>query len=497
MRRCGVLMHITSLPGPYGVGTLGAQAYRFVDFLKSAGQSVWQVLPLNPTGYGNSPYQSYSGFAGNHYLIDLEQLVQEGLLYYQELKTLDTQTHVDFGALYNTRLAVLRLAFSRFCQNEALDAFCEENKSWLGEYALYMALKEKNGGKAWYRWKKTLKFRNPDAIDQARQDLQAQIRFYSFVQYLFFKQWTQLKAYANRNGISIIGDLPIYVPLDSVEVWCQPHLFDLDDALLPVTVAGCPPDAFSDDGQLWGNPLYRCDVMAQDNYRWWQNRLAAAYARYDMVRLDHFRGFESYWAVPYGEKTARNGCWKQGPGMALFDALKNVVAPEKLIAEDLGLLTPQVTALLEKTNFPGMKVLQFAFDSYDSMYLPHNCTENSVCYPGTHDNMTTAQWLQTMPAKTAAYASEYMHLTQQEGAVWGVIRTAMSTVCKLCIVQMQDYLALGGQARMNCPGTQSPENWSWRAESDSFTSDLARKMLNLAVCYARDSKQVELSGNGE
>ena len=383
MRECGILMHITSLPGRYGVGTMGRQAYRFVDFLKKAGQSYWQILPLTPTGFGDSPYQSCSTFAGNHYLIDLELLVEEGLLKQEELESVfwgNREDKVDFGLLYQNRLNVLRLAYGRFRGDEAFENFCRENGSWLPDFALFMTLKSENNGRPWYQWETKLKFRDPEAVWSARQRLRDEIRFYSFVQYLFFKQWTALRDYAHENGIRIIGDVPIYVPLDSADVWGNPELFQLDGDLDPTGVAGVPPDAFTADGQLWGNPLYNWERMAQDGYSWWINRLAAAGKLYDVVRMDHFRGFESYWEVPYGETTARGGHWVKGPGMDFINTVKEKLPALTLIAEDLGYLTPEVLAMRDASGFPGMKVLEFAFDSREpSDYLPHTSTRNTVC----------------------------------------------------------------------------------------------------------------------
>lgn len=488
MRGSGVFMHITSLPGPYGVGTMGAQAYEFVDFLKQAGQSCWQVLPLSPTGFGDSPYQSCSAFAGNHYLIDLDLLVEEGLLEVSEINAVrwcSREDRVDFGLLYQNRLPILRRAFERFTDHGLLDRFCRGHSSWLPDYALFMALKDENGGKPWYQWDEALKRRQPDAVWEARQRLKDAIRFYSFTQYLFYSQWSALRDYAHQNGISIIGDVPIYVPLDSADVWCDPELFQLDEDRTPTAVAGCPPDAFSADGQLWGNPLYRWDAMAREGYRWWLRRLTAAGQLYDMVRLDHFRGFEAYWSVPYGESTARNGQWVKGPGMDLMGAIKTQLPRLKLIAEDLGMLTQEVLDLREASGLPGMKVLQFAFDSEEpSVYLPHTYIQNTVCYTGTHDNMTMAQWFASVDARTVAYARDYMGLTEQEGFVWGTIRTMFSSVSDLCIAQMQDFLELGGEARMNIPGTAGG-NWQWRAEPGSFGDALAAKIRRLTKLYGR------------
>lgn len=488
MRESGILMHITSLPGKYGIGTMGRQAYQFIDFLKRAGQRCWQLLPLNPTGYGDSPYQCCSTFAGNPYLIDLEILVEQGLLNPREPEQYCWSTRedkVDFGLLYANRLSVLQLAFSRFADWEALDRFCAEQSSWLPDFALYMALKEENGGKPWYQWDTPLKTRDPDAMWEARMRLKQRLRFYSFVQYQFYQQWDKVRNYAKENGISIIGDVPIYVPLDSVDVWKDPELFQLDDALTPIAVAGCPPDGFNQDGQLWGNPLYRWDIMQKDGYVWWLRRLAAAGRLYDRVRLDHFRGLEAYWSVPYGDETARNGKWVKGPGMDFIDAVKRALPQLQLIAEDLGHLTPQVLQMREEAGLPGMKVLEFAFDTDEpSDYLPHMYGKNTVCYTGTHDNMPVGQWLGSVDQKTRKRAEDYMCLTKQEGFIWGVIRTAYSSVSDLCMIQMQDCLELGSEARMNFPGT-SCGNWTWRALPGSCTDALAERLRRLATVYHR------------
>ena len=482
-------MHITSLPGPYGVGTMGKQAFAFVDFLKDAGQKLWQILPLSPTGYGDSPYQSCSAFAGNHYLIDLDLLVEEGLLKLDEITGIcwsRKEEKADFGLLYNNRLNVLRLAYSRFAGSEGFDAFCRENENWLSDFALFMALKEANGGKPWYDWEDGLKHREEGAMAFAQQKLVDEIRFYSFVQYLFFKQWNALHGYANENGIRIIGDVPIYVPLDSVEVWSQPQLFQLNKKLDPIAVAGCPPDGFTEDGQLWGNPLYRWSLHKKQGYSWWLDRLAAAGRLYDVIRLDHFRGFEAYWSVPYGHKTARYGKWVKGPGMSFVKALKKGLPDLPLIAEDLGFLTQEVLDLRDTGGWPGMKVLQFAFDPKEpSDYLPHTYVHNSVCYTGTHDNMTMRQWFDTASKEEVEFAADYLKLTKKEGYVWGTIRAALGSVSDLCIIQMQDYLELDGKARMNFPGTLSDSNWTWRAKNGIITPELAKKIRHLTRLYAR------------
>ena len=489
MRESGVLMHITSLPGPYGVGTMGKNAFAFVDFLKKAGQHYWQILPLTPTGYGDSPYQSCSTFAGNHYLIDLDLLVEEGLLEKAELDAIEwnwSEERVDYGRLYNNRMGVLRKAYARFGDNEECARFRAENDRWLPDFALFMALKGKYNGKPWYQWDDAIKFRQPQAWNDAFIELTDDVRFYCFVQYLFYKQWNALRAYAHENGVSIIGDVPIYVPYDSVEVWKDPALFQMNEDLTPTAVAGCPPDAFSEDGQLWGNPLYRWDDMAANGYEWWINRLAAAGRLYDVIRIDHFRGFEAYWSVPYGDATAKNGKWVKGPDMDFIRTVKERLPHIRFIAEDLGFLTQEVLDLRDNSGYPGMKVLGFAFDSREpSEYLPHTYPCNSVCYTGTHDNMTMRQWFETASADAVEYAAEYMRLTKEEGYVWGTIRTAESSVSDLCVILMQDLLDLGAEARMNFPGTQTSDNWTWRADKNAVSDDLAQRQYSLTKLYGR------------
>ncbi len=489
MRKSGVLMHITSLPGDFGVGTMGKTAFEFVDFLKQAGQQFWQILPLTPTGYGDSPYQSCSTYAGNPYLIDLQLLIDKGLLTPDEVAAYhwgDRGDKVDFGALYQSRSKVMEIAYSRFTDHDALDAFCRKHSSWLPDFALFMALKSKFQGAPWYTWEDSLKFRQPEAIWAARQELKELIRFYSFQQYLFYTQWEALRSYAHENGVQIIGDVPIYVPYDSADVWSSPEYFQLDETLTPTAVAGCPPDAFSEDGQLWGNPLYRWDVMEEDGFSWWLRRLAAAGELYDVVRIDHFRGLEAYWSVPHGDTTARGGKWIKGPEMKFINAVKAGLPQLNMIAEDLGFLTQEVLDLRDASGFPGMKILGFAFDSREpSEYLPHTYPQNCVCYTGTHDNMTTRQWFETASADAVAYAVEYMHLTEDEGFVWGAIRTAMASVAELCIIPMQDLLELGGEARMNFPGTQTDANWTWRSDRRCVAPELAKRLYAMTKLYGR------------
>ena len=487
MRASGILMHITSLPSPYGVGTLGKEAYEFADFLKEAGQKYWQILPLTPTGYGDSPYQSCSTYAGNHYLIDLDMLEREGLLKHSEIADCqwgDNPNWVDFGLLYENRLNVLRLAYGRFSDWDALDAFCRKHDHWLPDFALYMALKEETGGKPWYAWEDAIKHREPDALWRARKALKQEIRFYSFVQYLFHTQWEAVRTYAHEAGVSIIGDVPIYVPYDSADVWSNPELFLLDENLEPLAVAGCPPDGFNADGQLWGNPLYRWDLHKEDGYSWWMQRLRGAAQRYDVIRIDHFRGFAGFYAVPFGAENARNGEWMTGPGLDFMQTVKKNLPETPMIAEDLGFLTEDVHQLREDAGYPGMKVLEFAFDAdSNNTYLPHTYIPNTVCYTGTHDNMPLKQWLEESSVKTVEFATDYMG--DPQNPVWGMIRLCMASVSDLAIVQMQDYLELGGEARMNFPGTRTGNNWTWRADAGYLKPELAEKIAKLTCTYGR------------
>ena len=489
MRESGILMHITSLPGPYGIGTMGENAYRFVDFLEKAGQSYWQILPLTPTGYGDSPYQSFSACAGNHYLIDLDTLVQEGLLKQEEIDCItwgEKETLVDFGTMYDQRIRVLKLAFDRFVPDEDYEAFVAENENWLADFAIFMALKEENGGKTWLYWEEGLKNHDAAALEKKREERKETVALHYFLQYVFDKQWKALRGYANEKGIRIIGDVPIYVPLDSADVWAAPELFQLDAHRRPEVVAGCPPDAFTADGQLWGNPIYDWQKMHDTGYGWWIRRLKAAEKLYDVVRIDHFRGFESYWSIPAGDDTARNGHWVKGPGMDFINAVKENLPDLDFIAEDLGYVTKEVRQLQLDSGYPGMKVIEFAFDSREeSDYLPHLYPVDSVCYTGTHDNVTLKQWFDEASAEDVAYAKAYLGLNDEEGYVWGMIRGGMSSVSRICVVQMQDYLELGKEARMNFPGTLSMDNWTWRAEEGFDSDELAEKIGYLTRIYGR------------
>ncbi|MCI8812090.1 MAG: 4-alpha-glucanotransferase [Oscillibacter sp.] len=492
MRRAGILMPISALPSPCGIGTLGAAAREFADFLSAGGQSCWQILPVCPTSFGDSPYQSFSSYAGNPYFIDLEDLASEGLLEPGEFRHLrwgDNPARVDYGLLYETRYPVLRRACGRLLEQDPPDfaRFREEHGDWLEDYALFMALKEKHGGVSWFQWPEGERLRRPGALDAAREELAEEIAFWRAVQYLFFRQWKALKDYANGKGLSIIGDLPIYVSGDSADVWANPEQFQLDGEGRPTEVAGCPPDGFSADGQLWGNPLFDWERMADGGYQWWLRRIAFQFRIYDTLRIDHFRGFDAYYAIPYGDATARNGRWRPGPGIGFFRAVEAALGPRDIIAEDLGFLTDSVRRLLEETGYPGMKVLEFAFDSRDTGggYLPHCYTPHCVVYTGTHDNDTIQGWMQNAPPADAALARAYLRLSEQEGFHWGMMRSAWASVAELAVMQFQDLLGLGSEARMNIPSTLGGNNWRWRTVPGTYGPELAWRLRREMEVYQR------------
>ena len=491
LRKSGILMHISSLPSPHGIGTMGKAARDLVDFLQESGQSYWQILPICPTSYGDSPYQSYSAFAGNPYFIDLDELNNMGLLEAKDYEGVDwesTDEKVNYGVLYEKRYPILRKAAINFLDESSkeFEKFCKENEDWLPEFALFMALKDVHEGKPWSEWKEEYRNRDKEAIEQAKNKYKMEINLWKVYQYLFFKEWRELKKYANDRDIHIIGDLPIYVSLDSVDVWAHPELFQLDENKIPTKVAGCPPDAFSEDGQLWGNPLYNWDYMEQTDFQWWINRIQDLCKVYDGLRIDHFRGFDSYYAIPYGESTARNGVWKQGPGMKLFNRVEETIGRQHIIAEDLGYLTKSVREMLKDSGFPGMKVLEFAFNSNavgENEYLPHNFTENCVAYAGTHDNNTIEGWFEEISEGDAAYARDYLRLTE-ENQSWGMIQALWESSAEIAIAQMQDILGLGKEARMNIPSTLG-NNWCWRVKPEVFTHALAYKLRNMTTMYGR------------
>ncbi len=494
MRKCGVLMPVSSLPSRFGIGGFSKEAYDFVDFLAEGGQSLWQILPLGPTGYGDSPYQSFSTFAGNPYYISLDALIEQGLLTEEECEAADYGDHpnyVNYEKIYNSRFALLRKAFNRAdIENDtSYKKFVEDQSAWLKDYAMYMAIKDSLGGVAWIEWDEDIRLRKPAAMAHYEETLKEDIAFYSYLQYLFATQWSALKAYANGKGINIIGDIPIYVAFDSADTWANPELFQLDEENIPTAVAGCPPDAFSATGQLWGNPLYRWDYHEKTGFAWWIRRLAYCFTIYDVVRIDHFRGFDEYWAIPYGDPTAEFGRWEKGPGYALFEAMKKALGNREVIAEDLGFLTPSVLKLVKKTGYPGMKVLQFAFDSREeSDYLPHNYTHNCVVYTGTHDNDTVMGWIPAMSRKDLAFAKKYIGVKRTSDICSNLIRMAYASVADTAIIPIQDYLELGSEARINTPSTLGG-NWEWRMSAQDCTSQLAARMHELATVYGRIVKK--------
>ena len=489
-RSSGILLHISSLPSRYGIGTLGREAYAFADFLKAAGQRYWQLLPLGPTSYGDSPYQSFSTFAGNPYFIDLDLLAEDGLLDRAELEAIDWGTeprYVDYGRIYDSRFRVLRRAFQKGWSRdrEAVERFARENR-WLDDYALYMAVKQHFGMKSWLDWPdEDIRLRRPEAMEKYRMELAEDVDFFRYLQFLFFRQWNALRDYIHSLGIRIIGDLPIYVAMDSADVWAEPEYFQLGEGNVPTEVSGVPPDYFTADGQLWGNPLYDYDRMQKDGFGWWIRRVEGAGRLFDVIRIDHFRGLESYWAVPYGETTARNGRWRKGPGMALVGVLTSWFRDLKIIAEDLGYMTPEVKKLLADSGLPGMKVLEFAFDAREpSNYLPHRYDRHCVCYVGTHDNETVMQWRGQADKNDVTMARKYLGLNEAEGFNWGMIRGGMSSVADTFVVQMQDCLGLGAEGRMNTPGT-AKGNWRWRLLRGEASPALAKKLSQYVRMYGR------------
>ena len=518
MRESGILMPVSSLPGPYGIGSFGAEALKFVDFLAAAGQHIWQLLPLSPTGYGDSPYQSCSAFAGNPYFIDLDALKADGLLTAAQLKAEPWGTDplsVDYGTLYTSRYKVLRAAYAAWREKYAGRFGCAHyypddyyvftltNESWLNDYALYMALKTANGMKSWTEWPREYRLRDAGALAGFAAGQEEEIGFWKFLQYEFAVQWKKVKDYANEKGIKILGDIPIYVSADSVDAWVGGELFELDAQGGFARVAGCPPDYFSADGQLWGNPLYNWPYHKQTGYAWWVRRVRHALGIYDLLRIDHFRGFDTYWAIPAGSSTARTGKWENGPGMDLFRALEAALGKLPIIAEDLGDLVPSVRKLLADSTFPGMKVLQFAFGGGDNEYLPHNHVKNSVVYPGTHDNTTlTDWWVNAAPAKEKANAAAYLHLTpckptakevaavRTDAARIALLRAALGSVADRAIIPMADWLGLGAEAHLNTPGKLGG-NWAWRAAEGFDTALLAGRIEAECAVYCRAKEPVE------
>lgn len=491
MRKSGILMHISSLPSKYGIGKMGKSAYDFVDFLVSAGVKCWQILSLSPTSYGDSPYQSFSVYAGNPYFIDFETLKREGLIKksdYEDIKWQDNDHQVNYSIIYNNCFKVLRQAYKTYKRDisKRYKTFVEKNSSWLDDYALFMALKFKNNGKPWYEWDKKLAMRDSNALKKASEELEKETEFFKFIQYKFFRQWSNLKKYANDKGVEIIGDMPIYVSYDSVEAWVSPELFQFDKHKKPKDVAGCPPDDFAVTGQLWGNPLYDWEYHKKTGYKWWIDRLRFSASIYDIVRIDHFRGFESYYAVPYGDETAENGEWRKGPGAELFKAAEKALGKLNIIAEDLGFITEDVYKMLADVGYPGMKILQFAFgEDSANEHLPHNFTSsNCIAYTGTHDNETLKGWVSSQSSDTLKYCMAYLGVKKKKDIPKNIIKQTWASVAQTAIAQMQDFLNSDASARMNTPSTLG-NNWQFRTSEDDFTDKLAKRILKLNKMYNR------------
>ena len=497
-RSSGVLMPIFSLPGGWGIGSLGQPAYDFLQFLHEAGQRVWQILPVGPTGSANSPYQSPSAFAGSPDLIDLDLLAADGLLQKQDYETLDwgkNENQIDYAQVQTNHEVLLRKAFAVWCsrrpvpgydthRDEDFNAFLCRTKDWLEDYALYMTLKGCNGGKDWQRWPQPQRARAPQALDEVRRTQAEELEYWRFVQYEFDRQWQTLKQKAAALGVKIMGDMPIYVSADSADAWAGRELFETDENGFPTRVAGCPPDFFSADGQHWGNPLYAWEAHKKSGYAWWIRRMRSALRIFDLIRIDHFRGFDTYWAIPAEAKTARAGKWEKGPGLAIFEAMEHAIGPLPVVAEDLGESSDSVRQLLKDSLFPGMKVLQFAFSGGENDFLPHNHIRNCVVYPGTHDNTTLADWLQTAPEHERQFAERYMPPAKGESQVRAIIRAALASPAKLAVIPLQDWLELGALARINTPGTVE-NNWCWRQSPGVCTPALAKQMRALAETYLR------------
>ncbi len=491
-RKSGILLPVTSLPSKHGIGCFSKEAYVFIDFLKEAGQSYWQVLPLGPTGYGDSPYQSFSTYAGNPYLIDLEELIEKGWLSAKECASVDwgkDKGRADYEKIYHNRFALLKKAYEKsgIEKDKTYQEFVKKNAFWLEDYAMFMAIKEKNRGRSFSRWDDELRLHKKEALDKSGKDtaIKNEAACYRFIQYLFFEQWGRLKKYANENGIEIIGDVPIYVAFDSADTWSHPELFQLDEKGYPIAVAGCPPDYFSATGQLWGNPLYKWEYHRATGFEWWMKRLAFVFDMYDVVRIDHFRGFEAYYSIPYGDPTAEFGHWEKGPGYELFKVMKEKLGEKKIIAEDLGFLTPGVKKLVKRTGYPGMKILEFAFDSAeDNDYLPHNYDRNCVVYTGTHDNDTVLGWYKGLRREDRHFAREYLGIKNAKDIAYELIRLALGSVADTAIIPMQDYLELGSEARINIPSTLG-NNWSWRMQEGCLSEQLSSKIRRLSEIYGR------------
>jgi 4-alpha-glucanotransferase len=492
MRRSGILLPVASLPSRYGIGSFSKNAYKFIEQLSDAGQSYWQILPLGPTGHGDSPYQSFSTFAGNPYFIDLETLIYEGYLTREECEAYDfgqNDRYIDYEKIYFSKFKILRTAFERsnIEKNKEFQEFINDNSYWLEDYALYMSVKNHFSSRSWSQWDDDIRMREPSAMERYKAKYENEIAFYQFQQFMFIQQWSKLKDFANKCGIKIIGDIPIYVAFDSADAWANPELFRFDENMHPIAVAGCPPDAFSPTGQLWGNPLYDWEYHKKTSYSWWIQRIAYCFKLYDVVRVDHFRGFDEYYSIPFDATTAEKGSWQKGPGYEIFQELNKQLGKLDIIAEDLGFLTENVLELVRKTGYPGMKVLEFAFDSREeSDYLPHNYEKNCVVYTGTHDNETVIGWYKNLNAADKQSAIDYLDIDiQKEDDIhWKFIRAALASVADLAIIPIQDYLGLGNEARINKPSTVG-DNWRWRLMENEIVDELVSKIKKVTKTYHR------------
>lgn len=492
MRQAGILMAVSSLPSKYGIGCFSKEAYRFIEFCKKSGHKCWQMLPLGPTSYGDSPYQTFSSFAFSPYYIDLEELISLNLLTKEECETADfgSGKSVDYGKLYQNRFPLLQKAYERFLTftYEDYPSFVEANSEWLEDYALFMALKDAHFGAGWTTWELKLRERDPETIKQMRLNYKKEIDFYRFLQYFCTRQWNHVHQYSKEMGVQLIGDIPIYIALDSADAWANPELFEFKEGFIPKAVAGCPPDGFSPTGQVWGNPLYNWEQHQKEQYHWWKKRMKHMFSLFDIIRIDHFRGFDEYYSIPFEDDTAINGKWNKGPGLDLFQAFEQSLGKLPIIAEDLGYLNESVKKLLKDTGYPGMKVLEFAFDSREeSDYLPHNYEHNSVVYTGTHDNDTIIGWYRTMPQADRDYALSYVNAKHHSDLeiAWDFIRLAFMSVADYAIIPMQDYLGLGSEGRMNTPSTLGG-NWTWRMNQGSLEDELALKIRNMIHLYGRE-----------
>ncbi len=496
MREAGILLPISSLNSRYGIGSFSKEAYKFIDWLKECGQSYWQILPLGPTSFGDSPYQSFSSFAGNPYFIDLEALINERLLEADECESVNfgkDERMVDYEKIYNFKIPLLKKAFTRANLDEKYESFVNKNSYWLDDYSLFMAIKEKNEGKSWQIWEKGLKNREGSAIEEFISKNKENIDFWKFVQFKFYEQWSKLKGYAYKQNIKIIGDIPIYTALDSADVWANPELFQLDESKTPTHVAGCPPDGFSKKGQLWGNPLYNWEKHKETHYAWWKSRLNKAFELYDVLRIDHFRGFDEYYSIKYGEPDATNGKWEKGPNNELFESFEREFGKKNIIAEDLGFMTDSVKEMLEKSSFPGMRVFQFAFDARDTGatndYLPHNYIKNCVAYTGTHDNPTIVSWFFEITKEEREMVRDYLcdKFTPDSEINKPIIGAVMRSNANLCIIPLQDYLAEDSRARINKPSTTSG-NWTWRMSENDLTEEISDFILKITSLSGRNKR---------